>query len=135
LPGNPYDGHTLKTVLPAIEALTGAALSRILADAGYKGGNAPPDHKFKVCTQGHKRGVTKAIKALFKRRAAIGPVTGHTKQEHRMGRNFPAGRQGGAINAVPAAQGYNFRRVLAWPGTVPRAILEVLARAPVPLTA
>jgi IS5 family transposase len=27
LPGNPYDGHTLKTVLPAIEAITGAALS------------------------------------------------------------------------------------------------------------
>ena len=39
LPGNPYDGHTLKTVLPGIEAMTGAALSRILADAGYKGHN------------------------------------------------------------------------------------------------
>ena len=33
LPGNPYDGHTLETVLPGIEAITGAALSRILADA------------------------------------------------------------------------------------------------------
>ena len=30
LPGNPYDGHTLKTVLPGIEAITGAVLSRIL---------------------------------------------------------------------------------------------------------
>ena len=25
LPGNPYDGHTLKTILPGIEAMTGAA--------------------------------------------------------------------------------------------------------------
>ena len=50
LPGNPYDGHTLKTVLPGIEAMTGAALSRILADAGYKGHNAPEKHRFKVYT-------------------------------------------------------------------------------------
>jgi len=41
LPGNPYDGHTLETVIPAIEKLTGATLSRILADAGYRGHNAP----------------------------------------------------------------------------------------------
>jgi IS5 family transposase len=33
LPGNPYDGHTLESVIPDIEATTGAALSRILADA------------------------------------------------------------------------------------------------------
>ena len=55
LPGNPYDGHTLKTVLPGIEAMTGAALARILADAGYKGHNAPKEHKFRVYTQGQKR--------------------------------------------------------------------------------
>jgi IS5 family transposase len=57
LPGNPYDGHTLETVIPAIENTTGAALSRILADAGYKGHNAPPSHKMRVYTQGQKRGV------------------------------------------------------------------------------
>ena len=54
LPGNPYDGHTLKTVLPGIEAMTGAVLSRILADAGYKGHNAPEEHKFKAYTQDKK---------------------------------------------------------------------------------
>ena len=47
LPGKPYDGHTLKTILPDIERLTGAALERILADAGYKGHNACLKHKFK----------------------------------------------------------------------------------------
>jgi hypothetical protein len=31
-----------------------------------------------------------------------------------MGRNYPAGQQGDAINAVLAAAGYNFRRLLAW---------------------
>ena len=44
LPGNPYDGHTLATVIPAIEALIGNELDRIIADAGYRGHNAPPEH-------------------------------------------------------------------------------------------
>jgi transposase, IS5 family len=114
LPGNPYDGHTLGAVIPGIEKTTGATLSRILADAGYKGHNAPPSHKFRVYISGQKRGVTKAIKKLMKRRAAAEPVIGHMKEDHRMGRNFLAHTSGDAINAVLAAAGYNFRRVLAW---------------------
>lgn len=43
LPGNPYDGHTLQTVLPEIETTTGVALTRAITDAGYKGHNAPPN--------------------------------------------------------------------------------------------
>jgi IS5 family transposase len=31
-----------------------------------------------------------------------------------MGRKYLAGQQGDAINAVLAAAGYNFRRLLAW---------------------
>ena len=128
LPGNPYHGHTLKTVLPGIEAMTGAALSRILADAGYKGHNAPQEHTFKVYTQGQKRGVTDAIRRQFKRRAAIEPVIGHCKEEHRMGRNFLAHRDGDAINAVLAAAGYSFRRLIAWLGLVLRLLLQAFMR-------
>ena len=132
LPGNPYDGHTLKTVLPGIEAVTGAALSRILADAGYKGHNAPEEHKFKVYTQGQKRGVTPAIKRQLKRRAAVEPVIGHGKEDHRMGRNFLAHRDGDAINAVLAAAGYNFRRLLAWLGIILCLFRQALIREPEP---
>ena len=35
LPGNPYDGHTLKTIIPAMQDTIGADIERILADAGY----------------------------------------------------------------------------------------------------
>src|SRR6202789_119949 len=42
LPGNPYDGHTLATVIPEIETQIGANLARIVADRGYRGHNAPP---------------------------------------------------------------------------------------------
>ena len=43
LAGNPYDGHTLASVIPDMEALVGNRLERIVADAGYRGHNAPPD--------------------------------------------------------------------------------------------
>jgi hypothetical protein len=88
LPGNPYDGHTLATVIPDMEALVGSTIARILADKGYRGHNAPPDYKFRVFLSGQKRGVTPQIKRELRRRAAVEPVIGHLKAEHRMGRNY-----------------------------------------------
>ena len=114
LPGKPYDGHTLAAVIPAIEAQVGATLTRMLTDAGYKGHNAPDTHRFRVYTAGQKRGMTPAIKRAMRRRAAIEPVIGHLKEDHGMDRNHLAGRIGDAANAVLAAVGYNFRRLLAW---------------------
>ena len=112
MPGNPYDGHTLATVIPEMEALVGNTLDRIFADKGYRGHNAPPDHKFRVFITGQKRGVTSRIKRQLRRRAAVEPVIGHLKAEHRMGRNYLWYRQGDAANAVLAAVGYNFRRLI-----------------------
>ena len=114
LPGNPYDGHTLATVIPDMETLVGSTLARILADKGYRGNNAPPDYKFRVFISGQKRGVTPKIKRELRRRAAVEPVIGHLKAEHRMGRNYLWYRRGDAANAVLAAAGYNFRRLIRW---------------------
>src|SRR6266404_3687847 len=114
LPGNPYDGHTLATVIPEMEALVGNTLERILADKGYRGHNAPPDYKFRVFTSGQKRGVTPQIKRQLRRRSAVEPVIGHLKAEHRMGRNYLWYRRGDAANAILAAVGYNFRRLIRW---------------------
>ena len=101
-------------MIPAIEAQLGVTLKRIITDAGYKGHNAPPSHRFRVYTAGQKRRMTKAIKRQMKRRAAIEPVIGHLKDDHRMGRNHLAHAIGDAANAVLAATGYNFRRLLTW---------------------
>jgi transposase, IS5 family len=114
LPGNPYDGHTLATVIPAMQALVGNTLTRIVTDAGYRGHNAPPEQKFAVFTAGQKRRVTPTIKRQMKRRAAVEPVIGHLKNDHRMRRNHLAHETGDAINAVLVAVGYNFRRLLHW---------------------
>ncbi len=84
LPGNPYDGHTLGTVIPAMQDTIGAEIERILADAGYRGHNAPQSHRFRVFTAGQKRRVTPAIKRQMRRRSAVEPVIGHIKGEHRM---------------------------------------------------
>jgi transposase, IS5 family len=114
LPGNPYDGHTLATVIPDIEALVGNTLQRAFVDKGYRGHNAPPDYKFRVFIAGQKRRVTPKIKREMRRRSAVEPVIGHLKSEHRMGRNYLWHRQGDAINAVLAAAGYNFRLLIRW---------------------
>ena len=66
---------------------------------------------------GQKRGVTPAIKLIkrqLRRRSAVEPVIGHLKAEHRTGRNYLWHRRGDAANAVLAAVGYNFRRLIRW---------------------
>lgn len=84
----PYDGHTLATVIPDMEALVGSTIQRILADKGYRGHNAPDDYRFRVLITGQKRGVTPRIKRELRRRSAVEPVIGHLKAEHRMDRNY-----------------------------------------------
>ena len=127
LPGNPYDGHTLATVIPAIEQLVGNTIERLHADAGYRGHNAPPDYKFKVYTSRQKRRLTPQIKREMRRRSAIEPVIGHLKEEHRMDRNYLAHRHGDANNALLAAAGYNFRRILRWLRLLLRIIMAWLS--------
>ena len=129
LPGNPYDGHTLATVIPDIQAVVGNEITRIIADKGYRGHNAPRPHDLRVYVSGQKRGVTREIRRELKRRSAIEPTIGHLKNEHRMDRNYLAGEDGDAINAVLAAVGYNFRRLLTWLALL-LAIIMYALRAP-----
>ncbi len=135
LPGAPYDGHTLATIIPDLEKQIGVSLDRIIADAGYRGHNAPPTHALKVFTTGQKRRMTDAIKRLMRRRSAVEPVIGHAKNEHRMDRNHLAGRQGDAANAVLAGAGYNFSLLFNWLRDFLRQLLAALsAAAPSPQT-
>src|SRR4029453_11289941 len=110
LHGNPYDGHTLGPVIADLEKLTGVAVRRIHGDKGYRGHNYPD--RFKVWISGQVRRVTKAIRLEMRRRAAVEPVIGHLKDDHRMRRNYLKGRDGDRINAVLAAAGYNFSLLL-----------------------
>jgi len=72
------------------------------------------------------------IRREMRRRAAVEPVIGHIKAEHRMGRNYLKGRGGDRINAVLAAAGYNFSLLLRWLERLLRALLRMLLAAPAP---
>ena len=127
LHGNPFDGHTLGPVITELEQQTGVEPRRIHVDKGYRGHNHP--EKFRVWISGQVRRVTKPIRREMRRRAAVEPVIGHTKAEHRMGRNYLKGRAGDRINAVLAAAGYNFSLLLRWLARLLRALLQALFTA------
>ena len=124
LHGNPFDGHTLGPVVAELKALTGVETRRIHVDKGYRGHNHL--EKFRVWISGQVRRVIAPIRREMRRRAAVEPVIGHMKAEHRMGRNYLKGRNGDRINAVLAAARYNFSLLLRWLGRLLRALLRML---------
>jgi IS5 family transposase len=81
-------------------------------------------------TRSGVRRVTRPIRREMKRRAAVEPVIGHTKAEHRLGRNYLKGRDGDRNNAVLAAAGYNFSLLLRWPARLLRALVRMLFPEP-----
>jgi IS5 family transposase len=124
LPGNPYDGHTLRAAIGDTQRLTGREIERAYVDKGYRGHDAPKPRR--VFISGQKRGVFGIIKRELRRRSAIEPLIGHMKEEGHLGRCYLKGHAGDAANAILTAAGYNFRRILAWLRILLRLILSVL---------
>ena len=112
LHGNPFDGHTLGPIIADLQRRTGVEVQRIYVDKGYRGHNYP--NRYRVWISGQVRRVTKTIRREMKRCAAVEPLIGHLKAEHRMGRNHLKGRDGDRSNAVLAAAGFNFHLLLRW---------------------
>src|SRR5665213_3553404 len=127
LPGNPYDGHTLRAAIEDTERLTGREIERVYVDKGYRGHDARNPHR--VFISGQQRGVFGVIKRELRRRSAIEPVIGHMKSEGHLGRCYLKGRAGDAANTILTAVGYNFRRILAWLRALLRQILIAILRA------
>ena len=130
LPGNPYDGHTLKEVIEETEALTGREIERAYVDKGYRGHDAP--NPYRVFKSGQKRGVHGQIKKELRRRSAIEAVIGHCKTDGHLDRNFLKGRDGDQINAVMSAVGYNLRLILNWLRKLLRQIIAAIEAAIIP---
>ena len=126
LPGNPYDGHTLRDVIDQTQKLTGREIERAYVDKGYRGHDTQNTRR--VFISGQKRGVFGVIKRELRRRSAIEPVIGHLKAEGHLGRCYLKGRAGDAAIAILSAVGYNFRRILAWLRVLLRQILKALLR-------
>jgi transposase, IS5 family len=127
LPGNPYDGHTLRTVIEDTQRLTGCQIERAYVDKGYRGHDAQNPRR--VFISGQKRGVFGVIKRELRRRSAIEPVIGHMKAQGHLGRCYLKGRAGDAANTILTAAGYNFRRILAWLRMLLRLLLLAMGQA------
>ena len=125
LHGNPFDGHTLAGAIADIQKNTGVEVRRTHVDKGYRGHDET--NKYRVWITGQVRRTTAALKREMKRRAAVEPIIGHLKAEHRMGRNYLKGRDGDRINAVLAAVGFNFHLLVRWLAILLRAFFSVLA--------
>lgn len=110
---NPFDGHTVPDVLCQIRSMTGDFPKAAYCDRGYKGSDG---HIFgtHVYVQGTKRKCDDALEKRLRRRAAVEPVIGHLKHEHRMGRNFLLSFTGDKINSLMAACAFNLRKLARW---------------------
>lgn len=122
IPGRNKSESALGPIIIDMEKLTGVETRRIHVDKGYRGHNHP--HRFRVWISGQVRHVTASIRREMKRRAAVEPVIGHVKAEHRMEWNYLKGRLGDRINAVLAAAGYNFGLLLRWLAELLRIIIR-----------
>lgn len=112
MPGNPYDGHTLAETLEQVGILTGTDRppATAIVDKGYKGVKL---EGVRILMSGQKRGITRTLKAMIKRRSAIEPAIGHMKMDGRLGRNPLKGALGDALHAVMCGAGHNLRLILA----------------------
>ena len=84
LPGNPYDGHTLKECLNQVESITGIRPLQTFVDNGYRGHNET-DSDVYVARQ-KRSNKTRALKIAMKRRNAIEPLIGHMKSDGNLDR-------------------------------------------------
>lgn len=111
LHGNPYDGHTLEKTIQQGRRLSGSTLPNVFCDLGYRGHAKIEGSQIHVVPR-RKRHLPRCLQKWMKRRAAIEPVIGHLKAEHRMERNRLKGKLGDELNALLGACGFNFRKLL-----------------------
>ena len=88
MPGNPYDGHTLYEALEQAQILSNVRPEIAVVDRGYRGAEVDG---IRILRSGQKRGVTRVIKAMIRRRSAIEPAIGHMKADGKLDRNWLKG--------------------------------------------
>ncbi len=110
LSGNPYDGATLKPAINQMEKLTGVKPAEAFVDKGFRGSEHHPEN-VSVYISGRKP-LSRRLTKLLKRRAAIEPVIGHTKQDHGLERNHLLGAVGDRINAMLSGCAWNLKKLM-----------------------
>ena len=110
---NEHDSKTLKSALSHANKHRTKQIQEAICDRGYRGkkevdGTAIciPGTSLKRDTKYQKEQKRKK----FRRRAAIEPVIGHLKSDHRLSRNYLKGFIGDEINLLLAAAAFNLKK-------------------------
>ena len=111
---NVHDSKTLNPAIAQQQRLTGITIKNNYVDRGYRGvkevlGTKIIIPQVKSTDTAYQK---KKLRQGFRRRAAIEPVIGHLKQDHRLSRNFYKGVFGDNINVMLAAAAMNFKRMM-----------------------
>jgi len=110
---NEHDSKTLEAALTSANANRKAPIAKAICDRGYRGKKevlgtqiAIPDKPLKRDTKYQKE----VKRKQFKRRAAIEPIIGHLKSDHRLSRNYLKGFIGDEFNLLMAAAAWNLKK-------------------------
>jgi IS5 family transposase len=110
---NEHDSKTLEAALTSANANRKTPIAKAICDRGYRGKKEVLGTT--ICIPGiPKKRDTKYQKELkriqFRRRAAIEPIIGHMKSDHRLSRNYLKGFVGDAFNLLMAASAWNLKK-------------------------
>jgi len=110
---NEHDSKTLEAALASANKHRNKPITEAICDRGYRGKKEVdgtiiciPDTSKKRDTPYQKEQKRKK----FKRRAAIEPIIGHVKSDHRMQKNYLKGFIGDEINLLLAAAAFNLKK-------------------------
>jgi len=110
---NEHDSKTLEAALASANKHRTKPIKEAICDRGYRGKKEVdgtviciPDSPKKRDTKYQKEQKQKK----FRRRAAIEPIIGHVKSDHRMQRNYLKGFIGDEINLLLAASAFNLKK-------------------------
>jgi len=112
---NIYDGHSLQGAIEQTVRLTGQAPQTATVDRGYRGKNQVGTTQVIRPSKPLKRDNTyqkRKKRRHCRRRAAIEPVIGHLKSDHRVMRNYLKGNLGDHVNFLMAASAFNFKKMM-----------------------
>ena len=110
---NPYDGHTLSSIINQVNRLTGWDIKEAYCGRGYRGHNYEGNTEINFASQKNRKyPLSRTLRKWLKRRNAIEPKIGHLKTDNKLDRNYLKGKEGDKINALLSGCGANLRKLL-----------------------
>jgi IS5 family transposase len=110
---NEHDSKTLEVALTSALSNRDKPIKEAICDRGYQGKKEVLGIEVSIPSKVRKRD-TKYQREIkrekFRRRAAIEPVIGHIKSDHRMERNYLKGFIGDEMNLLLAASAFNLKK-------------------------